>query len=160
MEQTQTSPFARLFLHSRHILVPPLFLSTQLQKKKKNKNRTKYSRQFKPHFAQRYLEQLTALSEYFCQVFMMVAFVHSPESIFFLQQHLSLISALQNFCSVNRWPAESLISMVRDSKQHQLHSITVCQDSSTTLDVLSMRHQSNRSKIIPHSGPLAEARLH
>lgn len=121
---TDESICASIFAFPSH-LSPPAVLIYPAAKKKK-KSRTKYSRQFKPHFAQRYLEQLTALSEYFCQVFMMVAFVHSPESIFFLQQHLSLISALQNFCSGNRWPAESLISMVRELRNNTNSTLLLC----------------------------------
>lgn len=96
-------------------LSPPAVLIYPAAKKR---SRTKYSRQFKPHFAQRYLEQLTALSEYICQVFMMVAFAHSPESIFFPPTASFFNKCSVNFCSVNRWPAESLISMVRELRNN------------------------------------------
>lgn len=110
----------------------------------KKRSRTKYSRQFKPHFIQRYLEQLTALSVYFCQVFMMVAFVRSPESIFFPPTASFFNKCSVNFCSVNRWPAESLISMVRElwnntnstlllsARTHQQHWMYFQWDTSQT----------------------------
>lgn len=44
-------------------------------------------------------------------------------------------------------------------KQHQVHPVPVCQESSTILDVLSMRDRSTRARIIPplrsfRSGPV------
>lgn len=112
---TDESICVSIFVFLSH-LGPPAVLIYPAAKKKRS--RTKYSRQFKPHFAQHYLEQLTALSEYFCRVFMMVAFVQSPESIVFPPTASFFYRCSVNFCSVNRWPAESFISMVRELRNN------------------------------------------